>query len=975
MAEDIGPKIGIDGEAKFRASMNNIAAALKALDAQMKSTTSAFTAQTTAEEKNKKMLAQLTKQAETLADAQKKAKQNIEDATAAAQRAVEARAKKEGKTATEADLAASENTTTVLKAKRQYEEVTARLNETRNAMERLSEGFEDNGAAAEEATGPLERYADTMATLQAADKVLDVLHTIGDGMTAAAESSIEFESAFTGVRKTVDGTPEQLAAISDEIKRMAAETGVSTTTIAAVAENAGQLGIATENIASFTRTMLDLGESTNLTADEAAVAIARLTNIMGSGEDATSRLGSSLVALGNNFATTESEILEMATRLASAGKLAGMSEAQILALATAMSSVGIEAEAGGTAMTQTLNAIDRAASSGGNTLETFARVAGMSAEEFTTAWRTDAAGALTAFIQGLTALSAQGGSVTAILDDLGLSGIRQSNMLRSLSLASDMMTDALETSNSAWAENVALANEANAVYGNTEHRISAARESINNLGIAIGDAFGPQISGGADMVNDLAQALTDAAETAPGLVSALGSVTVGITGAASAYVALKAAATAFNAIGITSLAALGPLAAVGAAIGLITAGVTAGQAKWDAYVDSMTPAAESAAEIAAEIEKLTAERDKLQQEWDATGWGYGDEDTNYYKEIAWRDDAIEKYTKKLADNATAQTGVTVAVDENTVAVALAAEQEAKYQEVMGGVTELLQKQQERYEKLRETYASTFGLFETAPELVHTSTADMISSLQSQEQYWTNFGENMKRAAELGIDDGLLQALASMGTEGAAYLQSILDDMDSLGTGSEESLQLLNDLNSNYQAAQEAQAQAAAEASDAIAQSSGEIDEAMRNIADAAKELDKTSEMYETAEANIDSYLAGLEAQAGPLYNTMKEMGQNILAALQSGINSGTLTLPGVSGGGFSVDGSYKTGLDYVPYDDYIAVLHKGEMVLPADDAADYRSGGRTGGASTTVNLYPQTVDEATIDYIYNRFSARMGAEI
>lgn len=947
----VGFQIGIDGEAKFRASISNISAALKALDAQMKSTTSAFTAQTTAEEKNKKTLEQLAKQAATLIAAQKKAKQNIEDATSAT----------------------GENSSVTLRAKRQYEEVTARLNETYAAMQQLSEGFEDNGAAAEEATGPLERYADTMATLQAADKVLDVLHTIGDGMTAAAESSIEFESAFTGVKKTIDGTPEQLAAISDEIKRMAAETGVSTTTIAAVAQNAGQLGVATENIASFTRTMLDLGESTNLTADESAVAIARLTNIMGSGEDATSRLGSSLVALGNNFATTESEILEMATRLASAGKLAGMSEAQILALATAMSSVDIEAEAGGTAMTQTLNAIDRAASSGGDTLETFARVAGMSAEEFTTAWRTDAAGALTAFIQGLSTLSAQGGSVTAILDELGLSGIRQSNMLRSLALASDMMTDALETSNSAWAENVALANEANAVYGNTEHRISAARESINNLGIAIGDAFGPQISGGADMVNDLAQALTDAAETAPGLVSALGSVTVGITGAAAAYVALKTAATAFSAIGITSLAALGPLAAVGAAIGLITAGVTAGQAKWDDYIASMTPAAESMEDIAAEIERIenrNKELDKILEEGSRTA-----KISDLRREYAANAEVLETLRQKAAGYATEQTGVTVAVDENTVAVALAAEQEAKYQEVMGGVTELLQRQQERYEKLRETYASTFGLFETAPELVHTSTADMISSLQSQEQYWTNFGENMKRAAELGIDDGLLQALASMGTEGAAYLQSILDDMDSLGAGSEESLQLLNDLNSNYQAAQEAQAQAAAEASDAIAQSSGEIDEAMRSMADAVKEMDKTSEMYETAEANIDSYLAGLEAQAGPLYDTMKEMGQNILAALQSGINSGSLQLPGVSGGGFNVDGSHKTGLDYVPYDDYIAVLHKGEMVLPADDAADYRSGGRTGGASTTVNLYPQTVDEATIDYIYNRFSARMGAEI
>lgn len=952
MAEDIGPKIGIDGEAKFRASINNISAALKALDAQMKSTTSAFTAQTTAEEKNKKVKEQLEKQVEVLRKAQEKANRNMEDAA----------------------KATTETSTVTLKARRQYEEVTARINETEQAMQQLTEGFEDNGAAAEEATGPLERYADTMATLQAADKVLDVLHTIGDGMTAAAESSIEFESAFTGVKKTVDGTPEQLAAISDEIKRMAAETGVSTTTIAAVAENAGQLGVATENIASFTRTMLDLGESTNLTADEAAVAIARLTNIMGSGEDATSRLGSSLVALGNNFATTESEILEMATRLASAGKLAGMSEAQILALATAMSSVGIEAEAGGTAMTQTLNAIDRAASSGGNTLETFARVAGMSAEEFTTAWRTDAAGALTAFIQGLSTLSAQGGSVTAILDDLGLSGIRQSNMLRSLALASDMMTDALETSNSAWAENVALANEANAVYGNTEHRISAARESINNLGIAIGDAFGPQISGGADMVNDLAQALTDAAETAPGLVSALGSVTVGITGAAAAYVALKTAATAFNAIGITSLAALGPLAAVGAAIGLITTGVTtaasASKKEWSAYVDAMMPATDTMAEAAAELEKCKRKKEELEIQM-----GQNPGSTALRREYFANLEVIKTLESGMADYATEQTGVTVAVDENTAAVALAAEQEAKYQEVMGGVTELLQKQQERYEKLRETYASTFGLFETAPELVYTSTADMMSAMGSQISYWDTYADNMRRAAELGIDDGLLASLAAMDEQGGAWIASILADYDSLGAGTEEAMQLIAELNAKYQEQQAAQEEAAAAAAEALAKTSGEIDETIKNIADSTAELDKTSEMYETAEANIDSYLAGLEAQAGPLYDTMKEMGQNILAALQSGINSGTLTLPGVSGGGFNVDGSHKTGLDYVPYDDYIAVLHKGEMVLPADDAADYRSGGRTGGASTTVNLYPQTVDEATIDYIYNRFSARMGAEI
>ncbi|MHC5848294.1 phage tail tape measure protein, partial [Streptococcus pyogenes] len=76
--------------------------------------------------------------------------------------------------------------------------------------------------------------------------------------------------------------------------------------------------------------------------------------------------GSAVVALGNNFATTEKDIVAMTNRIAASGKLAGLTNQEMLALATAMSSVGIEAEAGGTAMTQSLSAIERAVASGGD---------------------------------------------------------------------------------------------------------------------------------------------------------------------------------------------------------------------------------------------------------------------------------------------------------------------------------------------------------------------------------------------------------------------------------------------------------------------------------------------------------------------------------------------------------------------------------------------------------------------------------
>lgn len=949
MAASIGPTIGIDGELKFRQSLTNISAALKVLDAQMKNVTSSFSANDSAQTKNAKKLAQLTKQLHTLEAAQAKAKENIEQAT----------------------QATGENSTATLKAQRQYEEISERINEARDEMRDLTPAFSANAAAADSAADSLESYAKAMATMQAARAALDVLHKIGDGIKSTAESSIEFESAFTGVRRAVKGTEEQLAGIEAAIKRTAAETGVSSTEIAEVVTSAGRLGIATENVMSFSRVMIDLGEASSMSADEAATALARMTNILGTAPENISRLGSALLKLGNSFATNESEITEMATRLASAGKLAGFTETQILGLATAMSSVGINAEAGGTAMTQTLNAITRAVSLGGDKLDAFARVAGMSAEEFARAWRTDASGALQTFVQGLAAIEAQGGNVTLTLDSLGLSGIRQSNMLRALALASDMMADTIKTANDAWTENTELAKTAGLVYGNTEHRISAAREAMNNLGIAIGDAFGPQIRGGADMINDLAQSLTAAAETAPGLVSTLGTVAAAVTATTAAFVALKTAATVLNTIG-AGAAALGPWAAVGAAIGLITAGVTTGKAKWNEYVDSMMPVTRSMEDVAAEIERIenrNKELDKILEEGSRTA-----KISELRREYALNEEIHEKLMQEAADYAAAQTGVTVAIDENTVAVALAAEKEAQFQEIMGGVTELLQKQQARYEELRESYAKTFGLFETAPELVRTSVDDMLAALKSQETYWNEMGANMQAAAQMGIDDGLLQSLATLGVQGAGYLASIMAEIDELGADSEAAKARIAELNTGWENTQSAREQAARDSADAITQASGETEEMIKKLGESLAELDKTGEMYTTAQANIEDYLAGLEAQAGPMYEAVKAIGEKILSSMQAGINSGTLTLPGVSYAGINIDGSHKTGLDYVPYDDYVAVLHKGEMVLPADDAASYRSGGRAGGSSTVINLYAQQVDDATIDYIYNRFSVRMGAE-
>ena len=52
------------------------------------------------------------------------------------------------------------------------------------------------------------------------------------------------------------------------------------------------------------------------------------------------------------------------------------------------------------------------------------------------------------------------------------------------------------------------------------------------------------------------------------------------------------------------------------------------------------------------------------------------------------------------------------------------------------------------------------------------------------------------------------------------------------------------------------------------------------------------------------------------------------------------------------DGSHAGGMDYVPYNNYIANLHRGEMVLTADEADSYRRGkGSSNGFTLTQNIY------------------------
>lgn len=340
---------------------------------------------------------------------------------------------------------------------------------------------------------------------------------IAAGLAASVSAGSEFESAFAGVKKTVNATDPELAQMRDEIREMSKEMPTSAAGLSEIAEAAGQLGIQTENITKFTKTMADLSVATNLTSEEGATEFAKFANITKMSQDNFDRLGSSVVALGNNMATTEADIVGMGMRIAAAGDQINLSQADIMAYAASLSSVGIEAEAGGSAFSKLLVNLQMATETGKG-LGEYAKVAGMTGKEFKQAFKEDATIAINSFLSGLNDTERNGKSAIAVLDDMGLTEVRLRDTLLRAANASEMFEGALETSNTAWEENTALAKEAEQRYDTFESQCDILGNKITDIGISIYDDLKPGLTAAMGLANDFVDSLAGQKDAMGGFI-------------------------------------------------------------------------------------------------------------------------------------------------------------------------------------------------------------------------------------------------------------------------------------------------------------------------------------------------------------------------------------------------------------------------------------------------------------------------
>jgi TP901 family phage tail tape measure protein len=327
---------------------------------------------------------------------------------------------------------------------------------------------------------------------------------LGVAAAAGVKAAADWENAFAGVRKTVNATDKEFGRIEKGLRGIAKTMPVTATEVADLAAEAGALGIKSKDIVKFTKVAAMLGEATDMSANDAANGLARLSNVMGTSSKDFERLGATLVALGNKGASTEAEILSMAQRMAGAAKIIGLTEAEVLSMSSALASVGIRAEMGGSAIARVWLQIDDAVAKGGAQIKAFANIAGMSVKEFEKLFDRDANAAVIEYAAGLKKAHDQGRSVTDMLKEVDLNEIRVRETLLKASAAHKDVAKTQEQANRAWAKGNALNQEAQTRYKTVASQAQILKNRVNDLFISLGQKLEPATRAVLKVFNDLA---------------------------------------------------------------------------------------------------------------------------------------------------------------------------------------------------------------------------------------------------------------------------------------------------------------------------------------------------------------------------------------------------------------------------------------------------------------------------------------
>ena len=332
------------------------------------------------------------------------------------------------------------------------------------------------------------------------------------GLAFATREAMKFETAMAGVKKVADGTDEQYAQLSDELKKMGAELGISAAEMAELAAAGGQLGIPIEKLSEFTAIASKMSVAFGMSAEEAGNAAATIANVFQLPIGEVEKLGDAINVLGNNTAAREKDIVAAMARIGGTAKQFGLVADEAAALADAFIALGKPPEVAATAINAMLQKLQTAQSQGKDFQAALEGI-GTSADEMAANIAANPQQALTDFLHKLEGLDKQSRALTLsqlfgteYSDDIALLVGSLGEYEKALGLVADkgQVVGAMQKE------------VANAM-STSEAQIAKAKQEIINVAIEVGEKLLPLVSLLASTAGSVASAIGAITEEFPAL--------------------------------------------------------------------------------------------------------------------------------------------------------------------------------------------------------------------------------------------------------------------------------------------------------------------------------------------------------------------------------------------------------------------------------------------------------------------------
>ena len=483
-------------------------------------------------------------------------------------------------------------------ARRQIEEVTAAYETLRDSGTLTAEELARANELHTQRVAELEvQLGETAPTLETLAEEFGKVTAAAGGLAYVTNAAMEFETAMSGVKKVVDGTPEQIQALSAQIQQMSIDMGMGTDAIAEIAAQGGQLGIPIEKLGEFTKMAGEMSVAFGMTAEDAGDAAAKIANVFGLPIEEVGKLGDAINTLGNTSAAKESEIVDVMQRIGGQAKQFGLATEQAAALSAAFISLGKSPEVAGTAINALLTKLQTANVQSDDFKETLAGI-GLNADKMADDIAANPQQALSNFLQTLESMDKQQRSVATFK----LFGQDYVDDVNALVGGLDTYNKALDSVKDKSVTAGAMQKEFNAKMDTSAQSIDQAKQSINVLAQTVGKELLPVVSLGAKAVGGLAQGIGEFAESHPIFTK----IAVVIASAQVALIALNSTMTLAGAIGLRSGLQVAEGAAA-ATTGLNAATVSA--TRLNAVMGGLGATAGGVVGIAASLNKVTVGAD------------------------------------------------------------------------------------------------------------------------------------------------------------------------------------------------------------------------------------------------------------------------------------------------------------------------------------------------------------------------------